>query len=187
MSDKNENTQPRKSPFWQFSLKFYATPGVPPACIELQDRAKVDVNVLFFLLWNATQKRALDNADVAELDRLIGAWREMAVVPLRDIRRALKDPPPVMAAAAAEGFRTRIKQVELEAERLQQEALFDLAQSGRFGQPAATPLEAARTSVNAYQALLGAFPPGPLDTVLSAFAAFATPNAEGTASLTKTR
>ena len=37
-------------------MKFYAVPGVAPACIELQDQAKVDVNVLFFLLWNATQK-----------------------------------------------------------------------------------------------------------------------------------
>ena len=65
-------------------MKFYAVPGVAPACIELQDQASVDVNVLFFLLWNATQNRALGNADVAELDRTIGAWRDMAVVPLRD-------------------------------------------------------------------------------------------------------
>ena len=27
-----------KSPFWRFSIKFYQVPGVPPACIELQDR-----------------------------------------------------------------------------------------------------------------------------------------------------
>jgi len=178
MSDKNESTPTRKSPFWQFSLKFYALPDVPPVCIELQDRARVDVNVLFFLLWNATQMRALDNAEVAELDRLISAWRNMTVVPLREIRRALKAPPPVIAAATAKGFRTRIKQAELEAERLQQEAMFDLAQSGRFGKPAATPLEAARTSVNAYQALIGAFPPGPLNAVLTAFAAFVSRDAD---------
>ena len=70
---------------------------------------------------------------------MIGAWRDMAVVPIRNVRRALKSPPPVMAADAAEGFRTRIKAVELEAERLQQEALYDLAQSGRLGQPAVRP------------------------------------------------
>jgi uncharacterized protein (TIGR02444 family) len=175
MSSNDENAITRKSPFWRFSVQFYAVPGVAPACIELQDRASVDVNVLFFLLWNATQNRALDNAEVAELDRTIGAWRDMAVVPLREVRRALKSPPPVMAPEAAEGFRTRIKQVELEAERLQQEAMYDLAQTGRFGRPAANPREAARTSVDAYQALLGAFPPGPLDAVLSAFAKFEMP------------
>ena len=51
----------------------------------------------------------------------------MAVVPIRNVRRALKSPPPVIAPDAAEGFRTRIKAVELEAERLQQEALYELA------------------------------------------------------------
>ena len=91
----------RKSPFWRFSVKFYAVPGVAQACIELQDRAGVDVNILFFLLWIATQNRTLSHAEVAELERVIGAWREMAVVPIRNVRRALKSPPPVMAPDAA--------------------------------------------------------------------------------------
>jgi uncharacterized protein (TIGR02444 family) len=169
----------RKSPFWRFSVKFYAVPGVAPACIELQDRARVDVNVLFFLLWNATQCRALGNADVAELERLIGAWRDMTVVPLREVRRALKTPPQVMPPDAAEDFRTRIKAVELEAERLQQEAMYQLAQSGRYGASAATPAAAAKASVEAYQALLGRFPAAPLDAVLAAFAKFEMPVSDG--------
>ena len=161
-----------KSPFWQFSVKFYAVPGVASACIELQDQAKVDVNILFFLLWNATQGRTFKKADVAEIERLIGAWRDMAVVPIRNVRRALKSPPPIMPPETAEGFRTRIKAVELEAERLQQEALYKLAQTSRLGQPSASPTKAAQTSVDAYQAILGPFAPGPLATVLSAFANF---------------
>jgi uncharacterized protein (TIGR02444 family) len=172
VAESKQSALTRKSPFWRFSVKFYAVPGVAPACIELQDRAKVDVNVLFFLLWNATQRRALGHAEVAELDRTVGAWRNATVIPLREMRRALKCPPPVMAPDAAEGFRTRIKQVELEAERLQQEAMYDLAQSGRLGQTAAAPLEAARASVDAYQALLGRFPPDSLQAVLAAFANF---------------
>jgi uncharacterized protein (TIGR02444 family) len=161
-----------KSPFWKFSIKFYAVPGVAQACIDLQDEAKVDVNILFFLLWNATQGRAFKKADVGEVERMIGAWRDMAVVPIRNVRRALKSPPAVMPPEASEGFRTRVKAVELEAERLQQEALYELAQSSRLGQPSASPARAARTSVDAYQGVLGPFPPGPLDTVLSAFAKF---------------
>ena len=175
MPEQEQNGPVRKSPFWRFSVKFYGVPGVAPACIALQDRAKVDVNVLFFLLWNATQKRALGDAQVAELDRMVGAWRDMTVIPLREVRRALKSPAPVMAPGVAEGFRTRIKQVELEAERLQQEAMYDLAQSGRFGTPAVNPREAARASVEAYQALLGPFPAAALDAVLSAFAKFEMP------------
>ena len=172
MTDTDENALTRKSPFWRFSIKFYAVPGVAPACIELQDRGGVDVNVLFFLLWSATQNRALNAADVAELDRVIGEWRDAAVVPLRGVRRALKTPPAVMPPDAAEGFRTRIKAVELEAERLQQEAMYDLAQSGRFGHAAATPIEAAQISVKSYQALLGPLPAAPLQTVLAALAKF---------------
>ena len=172
MNETKTNIPMSKSPFWQFSIKFYAVPGVAQACIELQDQAKVDVNILFFLLWNATEKRALSATDVAEVERLIGAWRDMAVVPIRNVRRALKVPPAVMTPEAAEGFRTRIKAVELEAERLQQEALYELAQSSRLGQPAASPAKAAQTSVDAYQDVIGPFPPGPLATVLSAVAKF---------------
>ena len=172
MSESKTTVPVSKSPFWQFSIKFYAVPGVAEACIELQDQAKVDVNILFFLLWNATQGRTYKKADVAEVERLIGAWRDMAVVPIRNVRRALKSPPAVMTPEAAEGFRTRIKAVELEAERLQQEALYELAQSSRLGQPAASPAKAAQTSIDAYQDVIGPFPPEPLTTVLSAFAKF---------------
>jgi uncharacterized protein (TIGR02444 family) len=160
----------RPSPFWRFSLAFYASPGVAPACIDLQDGAKVDVNILLFLLWHATEGCALDAAEVRELEGLIGPWREMTVVPIRNVRRALRTPPPLPASGVAEGYRDRIKQVELEAERLQQEAMYELARAGRFGRPAASPAEAARASIDAYQALLGPFPPDPLEVVLSAFA-----------------
>jgi uncharacterized protein (TIGR02444 family) len=170
-----EAAPPGKSPFWRFSVKFYAEPGVAQACIDLQDQAGVDVNLLFFLLWNAAQGRALSDAEVKELDRGFGAWRDLAVVPLRELRRALKSPPAAVAPDAAEGFRTRIKAVELEAERLQQEAMYALAQSGPLGQAADSKVDAARRSVAAYQAHLRPFPGGPLDIVLTAFAKFQPP------------
>ena len=47
------------SPFWQFSLAFYRQPGVADACIRLQEEAGVDVNLLLFLLWQASLKRGL--------------------------------------------------------------------------------------------------------------------------------
>ena len=71
-----------------------------------------------------------------------------------------------MAPQDAEGFRTRIKAVELEAERLQQEAMYTLAQSGRIGQPAASAIEAANASIAAYQAVLRPFPRKPLERCL---------------------
>jgi uncharacterized protein (TIGR02444 family) len=164
-----------KSPFWQFSIKFYAVPGVADACIALQDHANVDVNILFYLLWNTTQGRAFNATDITEIERRIGPWRDMAVVPIRNIRRALKSPPPAMAPEAAENLRTRVKAVELEAERLQQEALYDLAQTSRMGRPAPSKADAVRDSVSSYQGVIGPFPPEPLAAVLSAFAKFDPP------------
>jgi hypothetical protein len=53
--------------------------------------------------------------------------------------------------------------------------MYALAQSRRIGQQAASNIEAARQSVAAYQGYLRAFPAGPLDTVLTAFAKFQPP------------
>ena len=157
-------------------MKFYAVPGVAAACIELQDRAKVDVNVLFFLLWNATERRALrrrrrgrDRARDRPLAR-DGGGADPQRAPRAEVAAAGRSTP-----RPPKGYRTRIKQVELEAERLQQEALYALAQAEPPGQSVADPVEAARASVSAYQGVIGPFPPGPLEAILSAFAKFEMP------------
>lgn len=170
MTSTANKTQAPNSPFWRFSIRLYAVPGVAPACIRLQDEAGVDVNLLFFLLWNATQGRSLGEADVRELDRAVAPWRSMTVIPLREMRRALKSPPAMLAPETAEAFRNRIKAAELEAERLLQAALYALGESGRFGTGGLAPLDAARTSMSAYQAVLPPFPPEPVEQVLAAFA-----------------
>ena len=164
------DTPTQKSPFWQFSVKFYAVPGVAPACIALQDMAGVEVNLLFFLLWNASLGRALSVPEVKELDHMVGVWRNTAVVPLREIRRALKSPQKILSPEVTTVFRNRIKAAELEAERLQQEAMYALAQSGRFGKDTLPPVEAARANVAAYQKILSPLPPQALEVVLAAFA-----------------
>jgi len=158
------------SPFWRFSLRFYRNADVAAACIALQDEAGVDVNVLLFLLWNATLKRTLPATAVADLDASIGAWRNAAVIPLRELRRALKRPPPVVASGAAEAFRARVKAVELEAERLQQQTMYALVPSLPF-EPADTALAAAQANIDAYAAI-GAkpFPAAAVATILAAFA-----------------
>jgi uncharacterized protein (TIGR02444 family) len=163
-------SETRGSPFWRFSLQFYRLPGVADACIALQDEAGVDVNLLLFLLWNARMGRLLSRADVAALESRVAEWRDGVVIPLREMRRQLKSPPALVEKGTAEAFRTRIKQIELEAERLQQEGLFALAQSSPLGQSALSPEEAARDNVLAYQTMKGVtFPPTALGTVFSAF------------------
>jgi uncharacterized protein (TIGR02444 family) len=161
---------PQHSPFWQFSLTFYAMPRVEPACIRLQDEAGLDVNILLFLLWNATQGRSMSEADVKELDNAVGAWRDTTVIPLRGMRRTLKTARPIVDRYTAEEFRNRIKEAELESERLEQAVLYALAQTGRCGKPGLAAVDAAQASIGAYQTLLPPLPQEPLDTILAAFA-----------------
>jgi uncharacterized protein (TIGR02444 family) len=159
------------SPFWRFSLRFYRQPGVADACIALQDEAGVDVNLLLFLLWQATCRRALSTAEVATIEQRVAPWREATVIALRTVRRALKSPPALVASATAELFRTRIKAVELEAERLQQEAMFELARAFPLGREAASTQEAARANVASYAAAARTrFPEPAIETLLSALA-----------------
>jgi uncharacterized protein (TIGR02444 family) len=157
------------SPFWRFSLQFYRLPGVAEACIRLQEESGVDVNLLLFLLWHAAQQRMLSTAEVERLELLIAAWRDLAVIPLRVIRRALKSPPALLEAGTAEAFRTRIKAVELEAERLQQEAMYGLVRDSLFGKAAPSDADAARANVAAYASLCrAAFAAPAIDTLLEA-------------------
>jgi uncharacterized protein (TIGR02444 family) len=163
----------QETPFWRFSLGFYALPGVAPACLDLQDEAGVDVNLLMYLLWSAARCRALAADEVRALDAKLAGWRDTAVVPLRTLRRALKAAAPLVASDAAERFRTRIKAVELEAERLQQEAMYALDGAVRFAK-ADTPAAAARANVAAYQAVASRpFPADAIETLLAAFGSFA--------------
>jgi len=169
MSDVAPSSQ--GSPFWRFSLQFYRLPKVADACIALQEEAGVDVNLLLFLLWHAKQRRRLSAADVAALESQIAPWRDLTVLPLRSVRRGLKSPPALVAAPTAEAFRNRIKAVELEAERLQQEAMYALAP---LGSEAVTADEAARVNVAAYEGMLGVrFPQAAAETLLVAFASMA--------------
>jgi uncharacterized protein (TIGR02444 family) len=121
------------SPFWRFSLRFYRRPAVAEACLTLQDEAGVDVNMLLFLLWCATQGRRLSATEVGELSRDCEAWARSAVIPLRALRRGLKAPPPLIADGEVEVFRSKIKAVELEAERLQQAATHAVGEARRGG------------------------------------------------------
>jgi uncharacterized protein (TIGR02444 family) len=157
------------SPFWRFSLRFYRQPDVAAACIALQEEAGVDVNLLLFLLWHATHDHELLPAEVAALEARVGPWRDAAVVPLRAVRRALRSPPALVPEATAEAFRTKIKGVELEAERLQQEAMYELVHASLLGHKASSSQDAARTSVAAYETICRApFPKPAIEALLAA-------------------
>lgn len=168
------------TPFWRFSVSLYGMPDVAPACLTLQDEAGVDVNLLMYLLWSASRRRTISAEEVRALDERLAGWRDTAVIPLRTLRRALKTAPPLLEPEIAERYRNKIKGVELEAERLQQEAMYALDHSVRFTE-AASPAEAARANVTAYQALFTrTFAAPAVAALLTAFDQFVQTKSAGT-------
>jgi uncharacterized protein (TIGR02444 family) len=154
MSSFATSSSGQPSPFWTFSLGFYRQGGVPEACLELQDCCGVDVNIVLFLLWTATLRRRLEASEMRVLADKVRPWQNDVVVPIRNLRRFLKTPPPLLDQGTAELFRTKIKAVELESERLQQEAMFALAPSLRY-ERANTVEDAARANLVNYQSMMG--------------------------------
>ena len=52
-------------PFWDFSVALYSKPGVGAACLGLQDRHEIDVNILMFCLWMGAAGYPAATADEA--------------------------------------------------------------------------------------------------------------------------
>ena len=108
-------------------------------------------------------------ADVNGLDEAVRGWRDLTIVPIRDTRRKLKGAATLVEAQKQEAFRTKVKAIELEAERLQQEALFGLTRTGPLGSEA-PPRDAARANIAAYETALDArFPKPAVDVLVGAF------------------
>ena len=158
-----------QTPFWRFALYFYRQAGVSDACIALQDGCGVDVNLLLFLFWLADSGRLVTGGDVKNLDDSVRDWRNLTIVPIRDVRRKLKGARTLVEPGTQEAFRDRIKAVELEAERLQQEGLYAFTRSGPLGRPAA-PGDAARANISAYARMMGtSFPAAAVATLVGVF------------------
>lgn len=117
------------NPFWRFSLALYRRPGVAAACIDLQDRRALDVNLLLFALWRGMAGERLTAPRLQQLDQLMADWRDRSVRPLRAIRRDLKPLLEALGAhrPAGEALRAEIAAAELRAEQIEQALLFDQA------------------------------------------------------------
>lgn len=143
------------SGFWNFSLQTYAKPEIARICLELQERFGADVNLILFMLWAAARGRRLEPQEIEKLANFVEDWREQVVLPLRLARRALKTPPRGWPAQETESLRQRVKADELEAERLQQNAMSAFLPADRADQ-SDSPLAAAKSNLTNYASLLRA-------------------------------
>jgi len=124
---------------WNWTLQAYGRPGVPDACLDLQDAHGQNTP---FLLW-AVWAEGPDAAVLAEAVRLAKAWDAAVLTPIRTVRRTLKPAFAGVEDKAREGLREDIKAAELRAERVLMESLEALSGHHKGGTPALAALKAA--------------------------------------------
>lgn len=148
-------------PFWDFSLDLYGKPGVAVACLRLQDRLGLDVNLLMAGCWVAASGGGrLGDVDWRRIIDATAGWRVAVVEQLRTARRRMKDADfPGMPGGLADSLRARIKTLELDAEHAQQLALAGLlTRHPDAGRSAAARRSDAIANMTGYAASAGVRP-----------------------------
>lgn len=155
-------------PIWDFVLNYYRQQGVSEAAIKLQDSAGIDVNMILFLMWLSGQAKTLAEADMRKLSEASHVWQRSVVVPIRNIRRLLKENAPFVEQETALAYRKKIQALEIEGEQLQLNAMAGAAKSLSPGaRPSAE--AAARENLSIFAKLAGAaFPADAVDMFVHA-------------------
>ena len=139
------------NPFWDYSLALYRQPAVEAACLELQRRHGLDVNLVLLCCWQASIGGALDAGRLARAQDAVASWQAEVVRPLRALRQRLKvrlaQPEPGSIVARwpelAGRLRSRVLALELDGERLVQLALLDALASAPPSAPPGVALAGA--------------------------------------------
>lgn len=106
-------------PLWDFALAVYAAEGVEAACLALQDRHGLDVNLLLYCCWAGLREpAALPPARLAAALAAVAPWQREVVAPLRALRRRLRRSVGEFAPAGTAPLRRAVKALELDAEYL---------------------------------------------------------------------
>ena len=118
--------------------------------------------MLLFLMWMAAQSKSVAADDVKLVSDDVARLAARVVVPIRGVRRLLKENAPLVEAEAAAAFRKKVQAIELEGEQLQLNAMAALL--GRLKPAQASPEEAARDNLKTFEAVAGkTFPPAAVD------------------------
>jgi uncharacterized protein (TIGR02444 family) len=116
------------NPFWDYAVLLYGRPGVEEACLELQIRHGLDVNLVLLCCWLATRGVAANEPTVQRIVADAQSWQAAFVRPLRALRRQLKaelanlrpGSIPARWPELTSGLRERVLALEIDGERLEQ-------------------------------------------------------------------
>jgi len=145
-------------PFWDFALDVYRRPGVSDACLALQERDRLDVNLLLFVCWiGASGSGLLNRDDVAQCMKTVAPWHDAVVRPLRGVRRILKGGFDAAPADLSDQLRREIQAREIDAEHIEQLMLAaTIHRVPKGSTPASERLSDASQNALTYLAALGA-------------------------------
>ena len=108
-------------PFWDFSLRVYGSDSVAAACIALQERRGIDVNLLLFGAWIGESGRGiLAESDLEAALAATTAWNRDIVCVLRVVRNRLKGGMPPISTARSDVLRKMILEIEVKSEHVEQ-------------------------------------------------------------------
>lgn len=111
----------QENPFWDYSLSVYGKVGVADACVYLQDKYGLDVNLLLFCTWlGASGRGSLEQGEIESCIRRTGDWRARVIEPLRSIRRACRAEPLGVPEFLLQIFQPLMREIELDAEHVEQ-------------------------------------------------------------------
>lgn len=106
--------------FWDFSTRLYARGNAKDACLTLQDRHGLDVNVILFCCWVASSGRGAFRAgELEHALECVAEWRSKVTGVLRTLRHDLKDGMPPAPKPLSDDLRRVVVESELHAEHIQ--------------------------------------------------------------------
>lgn len=142
-------------------MALYARDGVPEACLHLQGRHDLDVNLILFAAFVGAQRgEGLTASNLKAARDRVAAWHREVVRPLRAVRKRLTTGPPPAPDGITAHLRRWIQQVEIEAELIELDELGDLAASWESIPASGSPAESAALAIDA---VVQASSPKPID------------------------
>lgn len=148
-------------PFWNFSLEVYAAEGVARACLELQERRRLNVNVMLLCVWLGASGRGTLTVDrLKALLVEIEPWHSGVVTATRAVRGRIRNGDwPTAPMEAVQAARRHIADAELSAEHVEQLMLAShWPLPGDRDRPPHQRLRAAVGNLGVYAVCLGVTP-----------------------------
>jgi uncharacterized protein (TIGR02444 family) len=147
--------------FRQFAIAVHDVDGVPEACVLLQDRCDLDVNVLLLGSYIGVQGKSITAEHVDAARAVVDGWHNEIVRPLRAVRRRLKSGPAPAPDTRTAALRRHVAESELDAELVELDELGKWADELQARAVAGSAIESATAAM---EAVVQSYRGGPADS-----------------------